>query len=195
MFFYYLNTAFGSVLRILMSDRNRMGDSGIYTQDFTRLLPGGVKGSSGFSLGKLLYWVIVLVLDGAIAYFLYSMLNRQISGLLVFLALLFMAYFYYVKIFIVNKTVWPPITTSCPDYLTLIRTPAKNGNPASQTCVDFVGVSNNGGLQKCNSGDLAMCLTNPQMHFDPPSKTESISTIRDRVLNAGLIWTSLFGDV
>jgi len=172
-----------------------MGDSGIYTQDFTRLLPGGPKGSSGFTLGKALFWIIALALNGALAYFLYSVLNRQISGLLVFLTVLFMTYFYYVKIFIVNKTVWPPITTSCPDYLTLIRTPAANGNPASQTCVDFVGVSNNGGLLKCDAKNLANCLTNPQMHFNTPSSTESISTVQDRVLSAGLIWTSLFGDV
>jgi len=172
-----------------------MGDSGIYTQDFTRLLPGGGKVSNGFTLGKALFWIIALALNGALAYFLYSILNRQISGLLVFLTVLFMTYFYYVKIFIVNKVTWPPITTSCPDYLTLIRRPAANGNPASQTCVDFVGVSNNGGLKKCDPKNLDACLTNPQMHFNPPSSTESISTVQDRVLSAGLIWTSLFGDV
>jgi hypothetical protein len=172
-----------------------MGDSGIYAQDFTRLLPGGATGSSGISPSKIIFWIVALALNGALSYFLYSMLNRQISGVLVFMAVLFMTYFYYVKLFIVNKTVWPPITTPCPDYLTLIRTPAANGNPASQTCVDFVGVSNNGGLQKCDPKNLANCLTNPALHFNTPSSNETISTVQDRVLSAGLIWSSMFGDV
>ena len=171
-----------------------MSDPRIYTQDFTRLLPGAPT-SGGMSSSKIIYWGIALALNLGLCYVLFSVLNRQITSVLVFMTLLFMTYFYYVKLFIVNKTVWPPITTMCPDYLTLIRTPGTNGNPASHTCVDYVGVSSNGGLQKCNPSDVAACIANPQQHFDPPSASESLSTVRDRVLNAGLIWTSLFGDV
>ena len=173
-----------------------MSDSGIYTQDFTRLLPGGGPGASGgISLSKIIYWVVALALNFGLCYVLFSMLNRQITSVLVFMIVLFMTYFYYVKLFIVNKQVWPPINTMCPDYLTLIRIPAANGNPASQTCVDFVGVSSNGGLQKCDPSDVMKCAQNPLQNFAPPSKSESLSTVQDRVLNAGLIWTSLFGDV
>ena len=172
-----------------------MPDSALYTQDFTRLLPGGAKGaSSSITLYKLLFWVIALLLNGALSYILFSM-NRQISSVLVFLALLFMTYFYYVKLFIVNKQQWPPITTMCPDYLTLIRTPASNGNPESLTCVDFVGVSSNGGLQKCNPSDVQACKTNALQHFDPVAAGETPSNVQDRLLSAGLIWSSVFGDV
>lgn len=41
---------------------------------------------------------------------------------------------------------WPPIINTCPDYLTYFSRPGVGGSPATDTCIDLVGVSRNGGL-------------------------------------------------
>ena len=45
-----------------------------------------------------------------------------------------------------DMTVWPPVINSCPDYLTLYT--RGSGESATQSCIDMVGVSKNGGLAK-----------------------------------------------
>jgi hypothetical protein len=101
------------------------------------------------SYGAYIYWALGLIVASAIGYVLYKM-NFQIAAVLVFLAAVIALFYYYVKWFQLpssNGLTWPPMTTPCPDFLTLM-------NPGSTTgtaqCLDYVGVSANGKLQKAD---------------------------------------------
>lgn len=100
------------------------------------------------SYGAYIYWALGLLVALAIGYVLYKM-NFQIAAVLVFLGAVISLFYYYVKWFQLPSTnvTWPPMTTPCPDFLTLT-------NPGSATgtaqCLDYVGVSANGNLQKAD---------------------------------------------
>jgi hypothetical protein len=185
-----------------------MGDPAIYTNDFTRLLPAPqFFALSSFSMYA--FWIIGILLIGAISYFLYTGLDRQVSGTLFFILGFLLLYFYYVKWFIIgnkNRGLSTELTP-CPDYLTYFTVPASGTTPARGYCLDFVGVSRNGQLAKCDS-DAATCIqrgadTNGRTFtFDPLSATDkdakgvlNLGAVQDRTVAAGLIWPSLLGDI
>jgi hypothetical protein len=172
-----------------------MGDPAIYTNDFTRLLPA----AQFFALGSLsmyIYWIVGLCVMGAISYFLYTPLDRQVAGTLFFIFGVLFLYYYYIKWFVVGvkNQEFARTMTPCPDYLTLVTQPATSSTAAQGFCVDFVGVSRNGNLKQC-TGDAQKCITTPGQFFPVAGKTESVGDLRDRTDQAGLIWTSMFGDV
>ena len=175
-----------------------MGDPAIYSNDFTRLLPGGTTFFSVSSIWVYVYWIVALIIISAISYGMYVGLNRQVAGTLFWILGFFLVYFYYVKWFLTAKKNegFPTIPTPCPDYLTLVRTPASGNTPASAVCLDFVGVSTNGGLAKCTT-DAKTCMQNSgaQYTFPTATKGETVGDLRDRTAAAGLIWSSLLGDV
>ena len=171
-----------------------MGDPAIYTNDFTRLLPAG----QFFALGSwtmYVYWIVGLCVMGAISYFMYTGLDRQVAGTLFFILGFVFLYYYYIKWFVVglkNQAFAKPVTP-CPDYLTqVIQT---SGTTTATYCVDMVGVSRNGGLSKC-TGDPQACLSDSSKVFTPPQpgSTPNLATVKADLATKGLVWTSLFGD-
>lgn len=100
------------------------------------------------SYGAYIYWFLGLVVALAIGYVLYKM-NYQIAGVLVFLGAVIALFYYYVKWFQLPSTngTWPPVTTPCPDFLTLANPGSTSGKAQ---CIDYVGVSANGSLQKAD---------------------------------------------
>ena len=76
-------------------------------------------------------------------------MNFQIAGVLIFLGAILALFYYYVKWFQLpssSSPVWPPVTTACPDFLSNINT----GSTTTAHCLDYVGVSANGKLQKAD---------------------------------------------
>jgi len=173
-----------------------MGDTAFYAQDFTRGLPGGVSLPKIRSGWVYIYWIVGLVGISAISYVMYSPMNRQVAGTLFWILAAILLYFYYIKWFVMGaKKRGLGNPTKCPDYLTQYILP---GSPDGTTkprsvCLDFVGVSSNGLVKRCDKKP-ADCLTDPAYYFEPPT-TKKMSDYRDAAANAGLIWTSVLGDV
>ena len=158
-------------------------------------------------IAKYVFWILGLILVGGSAYYLYNVMSRPVSGVLVFMGGMLALYFYYVKWFVIplSRPAWPPYQTVCPDYLTPISpgynmTRDANGKDVAQPvnggkfkCVDFVGVSRNGKLKKVDPTALQTQLVNPNYTFeiDPKEKPESL---RSRLQSVGLSWITMFGD-
>jgi len=176
-----------------------MGDPAIYTQDFTRGLPAFITSFPLFaSLKVYIYWIVSLVLISYLSYIMYTPLNRQVSATLFWIIGFMMTYFYYIKWFVVGKNAKKSSDslTRCPDYLTNYVKPGSADGSIKPTnvCLDFVGVSRNGVLKKCDK-DVATCLANPAYYLTPPTgNNANISSYQDQAAQYGLIWTSVLGD-
>lgn len=157
---------------------------------------------------KAAYWIVgVLVLFLGCA-FVYNKMQRPVAALLIFLGGVMALYFYYVKWFVVAamRPSWPPYQTPCPDYLTMIspgfETDANGNrvlaNGGKYKCVDFVGVSRNGMLEKADPAALAVELAEANKNRKyieiNPAGTETKEQLKARIASLGLTWTSLFGD-
>jgi len=172
-----------------------MGDPAIYTQDFTRGLPGGLSLPAISSVWVYIYWIVGLAIISAISYVMYAMLNRQVSGTLFWILGFVLIYFYYVKWFLMGqKKKTLADAAKCPDYLTQYILPASadGTTKARSVCLDFVGVSSNGAVKKCDK-DPQVCLADSQYVFTPPT-SKNLADYRDAAYASGLIWTSLLGD-
>ena len=173
-----------------------MGDSAIYIQDFTRGLPGGRSATfASSSVWVYLYWIVALLCVTAISYVMYTTMNRQVAGTLFWILGFMLVYFYYVKWFLMSKKgKGLGDLTKCPDYLTQYIMPGSTDGytKAKSVCLDFVGVSSNGAIKKCDK-DPSVCLNDPQYVFTPPT-TRNLSDYRDAAAASGLIWTSVLGD-
>jgi len=112
------------------------------------------------------------------AYFYYSVLNKPSAGVLWFVGGSVILYYYYVKWFLGPPEIDPDFmagTYACPDYLSVIppgtvdpKTGRKLYTPATTTqyyCVDFVGVSTNGGLKQTTPRTLTEDIKNPAYYF------------------------------
>lgn len=182
-----------------------MGDSAIYTQDFTRGLPSFVKKAPSFADGYVyMYWIVGLVIISGLSYVMYTPLNRQVSATLFWILGFMIVYFYYVKWFRMGKNTKNSADslTPCPDYLTQYMKPAVGIKGAAgyveakPVCLDFVGVSRNGALKKCDK-PAAECLADPDYVFEPPegAARNVIANYRDEAAIKGLLWTSVLGDI
>ena len=80
------------------------------------------------SYGAYVYWGLGLLASLGIGYVLYK-LNFQIASVLVFLGAVIALFYYYVKWFQLpsQNNTWPPYTTSCPDFLTLVDPGTSSG--------------------------------------------------------------------
>ena len=112
------------------------------------------------------------------AYFYYSVLNKPAAGALWFVGGAVILYYYYVKWFLGPQPIDPDFMSgnyACPDYLSVIppgtvdpHTGRQLYTPATKSqyyCVDFVGVSRNGGLKRTTPQTLAEDIKNPAYYF------------------------------
>jgi hypothetical protein len=148
------------------------------------------------------YWVIGLLLLGFSAYFYYTGLNKPVAGVLWFLGGFLILYYYWLKWFVLDQPYDPDFFTgsgACPDYLSVIPNNSGLYTPTSKTqyfCVDFVGVSRNGGIRKMNRRNINTEIADPAYRFsvDPEvdfkTATAKAAFVR-RLEMAGLSYNSV----
>jgi len=93
---------------------------------------------------------------------------------------------------------WPPTINSCPDYLTYV--PKNSPTIVSDICVDYLGVSVNGGLGKTNKNDSISYTTNTAFasgakifpYTSANIKGSSVQAICDACATAGITWEGIF---
>ena len=142
------------------------------------------------SYGAYLYWTLGLVASLGIGYVLYKM-NYQIAGVLTFLGCILALFYYYVKWFqIPSKTnTWPPYKTACPDFLTIADAGATTG---IAKCIDYVGVSANGRLQKADP-TKTYTHTDPvnAKYYFPINKNDKNTDLCQSASDYGLTWSTI----
>jgi hypothetical protein len=157
------------------------------------------------------YWILGMLLVGGGSYYLYNRMNKQVAGVLVFMAGVIALYFYYVKWFLGPDTKWPPIVTTCPDFLTHAGTYDGTGTDAGKKfvyCKDYVGVGSSikkdgtgiGETNKISSFSTGRAAATAGYAFEIPitvtgtgtSAKESIDagTVCSEVKSKGLTWMS-----
>ena len=151
------------------------------------------------------YWILGLLLVGFVAYIYYSGLNRPVAGVLWFLGGFIVLYYYWIKWFLIPKQKDPDFnpdaTGVCPDYLSIV--PADNGtykptSPTQYFCVDFIGVSTNGGLKKIAPGNFKDSFKHAAYRFSvDPAKdfktAQGRAAFLKRLKTAGLSYSALDG--
>jgi hypothetical protein len=151
---------------------------------------------------KKSYWVIGLLLLGFSAYFYYTGLNKPVAGVLWFLGGFLIWYYYWVKWFVMYQPLDPDFNTAsgaCPDYLSVIPNNSGLYTPTTKTqyfCVDFVGVSRNGGIRKMNRNNITTEIADPAYRFsvDPEidfATPASKAAFMRRLQMAGLSYNSV----
>ena len=153
------------------------------------------------SLQRKAFWVLGLLLVGFTAYFYYSGLNRPVAGVLWFIGGFLILYYYWVKWFVINRSVDPDFNPgdvgACPDYLSVV--PNNSGlyrprTPTQYFCVDYIGVSRNGGLKKINPSEIAAKINDPMYAFsiDPiiDFRGSGRAAFLQRLTRAGLSYSS-----
>jgi hypothetical protein len=152
---------------------------------------------------KRFYWIFGIIALIALCYALFTR-NQQIASVLVFLSGFIALYFYYVKWFVIPDRIpnWPPYSTPCPDFLTLVE--PGDGQLVPGKCMDFVGVSVNGILKPTNTGSVDLNKNDPNYVFSIARKYKdtatneikdtSLTDICSEVRKYGLTWMSLCPD-
>ena len=152
---------------------------------------------------KRLYWVVGIIGLLGLCYMLFTR-NQQIASVLVFLSGFIAIYFYYVKWFVIPDRIpnWPPYSTPCPDFLTLVE--PGDGQLVPGKCMDFVGVSANGVLKptsvnsvSANKNDANYVFSIARKYKDTATneiKDTSLTDICSEVRKFGLTWMSLCPD-
>ena len=152
---------------------------------------------------KRIYWVVGII---GLLYFCYILFtrNQQIASVLVFLSGFIALYFYYVKWFVIPDRIpnWPPYSTPCPDFLTLVE--PGDGATVPGKCMDFVGVSVNGVLKPTSVAKVDGDRNDPSYVFSIARKYKdtatgqikdtSLTDICEEVRSHGLTWMSLCPD-
>jgi hypothetical protein len=140
------------------------------------------------SYNSYLYWTLGLSGSFGIAYVLYKM-NFQIASVLIFLGAILALFYYYVKWFqLASQTsTWPPVTTPCPDFLTLVNPGEEKG---IAKCMDYVGVSANGRLQKADPANIQEQISNSKYYFGI-DKSKSPTDLCQNAADYGLTWSSI----
>ena len=100
-----------------------------------------------------------------------------------------------------DSSTWPPTVNMCPDFLTYVpRLPGSN----SPGCVDMLGVSKNGGLQKTIPSDLSAgtpissnkVIAVTSNDIKTATTTQQLQSICNICNRAGITWEGIYdGDV
>jgi hypothetical protein len=154
------------------------------------------------SIKKNGYLITSVLLTLGLSYFFYSSLNRPVAGVLWFIGGGLIFFYYWIKWFVTQPPPDPDFMTginACPDYLSVIPNNSGMYSPATPTqyfCVDYVGVSRNGGLKKMDPSKIQTQITDPAYRFSvdptsdfatPAGKAEFIK----RLVKAGLSFNSV----
>lgn len=148
------------------------------------------------------YVVLAAVLTFGISYYYYNVLNRPVASVLFFIGGGVIFFYYWVKWFLTQQLPDPdfnPAALACPDYLSVVPNDSGLYTPTSPTqyfCVDYVGVSRNGGLKKMNPADVATNINNPAYTFSIDPSVDFISAaskgaFMNRLVAAGLSYNSV----
>lgn len=120
---------------------------------------------------KKAYWVIGLVLLFLSAYIYYTGFNKPVAGVLWFIGGFLILYYYWLKWFVLPQPIDADLyfgTNACPDYLSALPNNSGLYAPTSRTqyfCVDFVGVSRNGGIRQTSPKNVQSDINNPAYRF------------------------------
>lgn len=148
------------------------------------------------------YVVVSIVITLGISYYYYSVLHRPVAGVLWFIGGVIIFFYYWIKWFVTHQPPDPdfmPGVNACPDYLSVIPNNSNMYSPSSKTqyfCVDYVGVSRNGGLKKMDPAKIASQINDPAYTFSVDPLTD-FSTSRakaafvQRLQAAGLSYNSV----
>jgi hypothetical protein len=92
---------------------------------------------------------------------------------------------------LINQTQnWPPALNTCPDFLTYFNRPASAGT-TQPTCVDTIGVSRNGAIQKFPADGATNPPAGDNYYFRLISG-ESRGDLCTRLTQAGLTWEGIY---
>ncbi len=152
-------------------------------------------------VAKYVYWIVGLIVLVGGCYILYNKMEKPVAAVLLFLGGIQALYFYWVKWFIIPEVTpdWPPYTTPCPDFLTLVDPGDGDTKPAK--CMDFVGVSANGQIKRTNPEAAGVAMNNPDYTLEIARKYRDSNTgqtvdvklgdICDLVRSKGLTWLTV----
>lgn len=155
------------------------------------------------------YQILSVVVTLGLSYYFYSVLNRPAAGILIFIGVGLIFFYYWVKWFVTKQPLDPdfmPTTNACPDYLSVVpsnsvdpATGAPLYRPTSETsylCVDYVGVSRNGAVKKMDPAQISSLIKDPSYVFsvDPLidfKDAKGHKAFLDRLVASGLSYNSL----
>ena len=130
---------------------------------------------------KWAYVIVTALFIFGVARYIYTSLNKPVAATLWTIGAALMFFYYYVKWFVAQTSNDPnhfePTRQACPDYLSIVA-PGKLYTPASPTqyfCVDYVGVSRNGGLKKMDPAQIATQIKNPDYTFSVDPAIDFVS--------------------
>jgi hypothetical protein len=149
-------------------------------------------------LKEKLFWIIGGSIIFFLSYILYNNMNKPVAGTLVFLGGFMALYYYYIKYFVVLKNVsdWPPYQSTCPDFLTLVPPPpGYRGDRTDFVCMDFVGVSINGGIKKADPTKIEAQVNDPNFTFVIDMRRyggdNGVKLLKEDLSNRGLSWEAM----
>ena len=122
-------------------------------------------------LQKKGYMLFAVVITVGLSYYFYSSLNRPVAGVLWFIGGALIFFYYWIKWFSTQPPPDPdfmPGINACPDYLSVIPNNSGLYTPTSKSqylCVDYVGVSRNGGIKKMDPEKITNKISDPAYVF------------------------------
>ena len=151
---------------------------------------------------KKAYWVVGLLILGLSAYFYYTSMNRPVAGVLWFIGGFLILYYYWIKWFVLDQPLDADLyfgTNACPDYLSPLPNNTGLYAPTTKTqyfCVDFVGVSRNGGIKRTSPTNVVTDVNDPAYTFSVDPLVDFASpagkaAFIQRLQTAGLSYNSV----
>jgi hypothetical protein len=117
------------------------------------------------------YILLGIITTIGLSYYFYSVMNRPVTGVLWFIGGTLIFFYYWIKWFATQQPPDPdfmPGVNACPDYLSVIPNNSGLYTPTSRSqylCVDYVGVSRNGGIKKMDPAKINTQISDPAYVF------------------------------
>jgi len=148
------------------------------------------------------YLTLAVLVTLGLSYYFYSVLHRPVAGVLFFIGGGLVFFYYWIKWFVNPQSPdqdFNPGLNACPDYLSVIPSNSGLYTPTSNSqylCVDYVGVSRNGGLKKMDPSKIANNINDPAYVFsvDPLvdfTDSRGKAAFVKRLTDAGLSYNSV----
>ena len=145
--------------------------------------------------GKVVYYAAGILLLYYLCKGLFDT-QRQVASVLVFILGIFALAFYWRRFFApqgpLNSTVWPPVVTTCPDFLT-----PEVAADKSFVCVDYVGVKVTNASTVATPGKPETSA-GATFKVAPKGSSVGFGAWREQVCtaatSAGYSWSTLCGD-